>query len=295
MNYQEFLTNIHTHFSTCMGENASLKIQKIIKNNGTSYDGLIILRPDCNISPTIYLTPYYHRYLEGVCIEDIYDDIQKTYENHLPKENFDTSNFTDYEKVKKCVVMRLVNYNKNKELLSQIPHRKFLDFAIIFYCLLQADERNQANILIYRQHLNFWGIDEEELYLLAMKNTPSLLPFELKSMVSILKNLLIDESDFENAPYTMYVLSNIYRTNGASVILYDGLLKEIGDQFHKDFLLLPSSIHEVILIPIDQNVDFKDFSDMVKEVNETHVTDDEILSDHVYFYSRENEQLFLKV
>lgn len=287
MNYQEFLTNIQTHFSQCMEENTTLEIRKITKNNGTSYDGLIILRPNSNISPTIYLTPYYQRYLEGVSMEDIYLDIQKTYEKNLPKDNFDTSDFTDYSKSKDKIVMRLVNYEKNKELLTMVPHRRYLDFAIIFYCLLYADKQNQASILIYRQHLEFWGIDEDELYFVATQNTPSLLPYICENIMELLK--------IENiAPNNMYILSNSYRTNGASVILYDGLLQKIADQFQSDFVLLPSSVHEVILIPLEKDVNYSDLSAMVTEINETQVLDCEVLSNHVYVFSRKDGILIQK-
>lgn len=295
MNYQEFLTDIHTQLSLRMEENVSLQIQKIAKNNGMSYDGLIIMRPDLNISPTIYLTPYYQRYLEGVSMEDIYLDILETYHRHLPNENFDTSIFTDYEKAKKRLVMRLVHFDRNRELLSEIPHYRYLDFAVIFYCLLQADEKNQASILIYRHHLDLWGIDKDTLYRTALANTPVLLPYQLESMSSILQNMLHEDSEeMTSQKFPIYVLSNQYHTNGAGTILYDGLLQRIADDFQQDLIVLPSSIHEVLLIPVNEILDYTQFSDMVKEVNETQLTDDEILSDHVYLFSREDRILSIK-
>lgn len=295
MNYQEFLTDITTQLSDRIEAGSSVQIQTITKNNGTHYDGIVITRPGVNISPTIYLMPYYHRYLDGVSMEDIYADILTTYQRHFPRSNFDTTCFTDYAKAGRQIVMRLVNYEKNRELLSRIPHFRYLDFAIIFYCQLPADAGNHANILIYHQHLEFWNIDSNELYRIARINTPLLLPHHMESMQSVLKLLPLEDFEelhtFDEDEPHMYVLSNHYHLHGASVILYDGLLQQIAERLEKDFIVLPSSIHEVLVIPADHMEDAAPYLTMVKEVNETQLADDEILSDHVYYFSRESQLL----
>ena len=252
MNYQEFLNDVQTQLSFRLGSSASLKLQTILKNNGTHHDGLIISRPGVNISPTIYLTPYYHRYLDGVNMEDIYTDILTTYQRHLPQTDFDITSFTDYRKAAGRIVMRLVNYEKNQQLLKEVPHFRYLDFAIIFYCLLHTDEQNQANILIYHKHLHFWNIDTDTLYQAACINTPLLLPYHMENIREIIQKLPAEESgepEFPSLP--MYVLSNHTNLYGASVILYDGLLQQISEHFGKDLILLPSSIHQVLILPAD--------------------------------------------
>ena len=86
----------------------------------------------------------------------------------------------------------------------------------------------------------------------------------------------------------MYILTNEFRTNGATTLLYEGILEEIAGMFDSDIILLPSSIHEVILVPAASGDEYlkqlDDFSAMVKEVNETELADEEILSDHAYYY-----------
>ena len=89
MNYQEFLTTIRTQLSLRIETGVTLDIRSFTKNNGTHYDGLVLLHPKKNVSPAIYLMPYYHRYLEGVCLEEICEDILHTYQAHAPEENFD--------------------------------------------------------------------------------------------------------------------------------------------------------------------------------------------------------------
>lgn len=290
MNYQKFITDITHRLSEKLGPQVSLSLQQITKNNGTIHDGLVIIQPEVNISPTIYLMPYYHRHLDGVSMEDICADIVTTYQRNQPRENFDTTRFTDFEKAKKNIVMRLISYERNAKLLEQVPHMRYLDLAIVFLCLLCADENQQANILIYNHHLDFWKVGIDTLYQCACNNTPKHLPHKFINMNDIFEELVPHlPSDFSSAICPkLYILSNVYHTNGATAILYDGLLKQIADSLDRDLVILPSSIHEVLLSPIEEDVPFASMSDMVREVNATQLADDEILSDHVYLYLREN-------
>jgi hypothetical protein len=148
--------------------------------------------------------------------------------------------------------------------------------------MLHADDKNQANILIYNEHLSMWGITEDELYHTARKNTQRLLPSQMISM----RSLIPDAPD--DLDVSLYILSNQYRTNGATVILYDGLLSRIAERFQKDLVILPSSIHETLLLPVDSldSADMERYAQMIQEVNETQLADEEILSDHAYYYSR---------
>lgn len=292
MNYQEFLSGMRTELSTRVTPGATLKIQTITKNNGTHYDGLIILPPDSNIAPTIYLTPYYHRYLEGVPLEDIYNDILSTYELHRPKSDFDIELFTDFKRARSRIVMRLVNKEYNKTLLADVPHVDYHDLTIIFYCLVYADAENQGSILIHNSHLKMWDTDIDELYRLAQNNTPALLPYKLLPMAELLKqHPLAHLLDFEEIP--MYILTNIYKTNGASVILYEDMLMQLAKEFDQSFIVLPSSIHEWILIPVDDfcEKELTYYTQVVGEVNETQLADDEILSEHAYYFRKETNEL----
>lgn len=296
MNYQEFLSSMRTELSTRITPGATLKIQTITKNNGTHYDGLIILQPGSNIAPTIYLTPYYHRYLDGVPLEDIYADILTTYERHLPETDFDIEMFTDFERARSRIVMRLVSKKYNEALLSDIPYITYHDLAIVFYCLVYADSENQGSILIHNSHMHMWNISTEALYLLAMQNTPELLPHKLIPMAELLKtHPLAHLLDLNEIP--MYILTNLYKTNGASAILYENLLAEIADNFQQDLIILPSSIHELILIPVDtfDTHELKYYTQVVREVNETQLADDEVLSDHAYYFEKSAKKLICEV
>jgi len=293
MKYQEFIENVKEHITNQVDASHRVILQQVVKNNGTVFDGLIIIDPILNISPTIYLNPYYHRYLNGISMEDIYEDILNTYKENLPTEDFDISLFKDFSKAKERIIIKLVNYSRNKEILKDIPHVKFHDLALIYVVAICDFMEDFATILIHNQHLSLWNICEEELYHIAMVNTPQLLPYMYQPMEKMLEHLMDSPLPFASDLH-MSILTNKLKIHGATCIAYPGLLKELANQHNDDLIIIPSSIHEVLIIPantVKEEYTMQDFSDMIVEVNETQLTDDEILSDHAYLYVKEDEAI----
>ena len=288
MNYQTFTKHVVEHITEAVCQGQKVVLQPVVKNNGTVYDGLIILDPILNISPTIYLNPYYHRYLNGVSMEDIYEDILRTYYENLPKKDFDVSLFKDFKKAKERIVFKLVNTERNKELLKLIPHVEFQDLALVFLCTITDFMDNYATILIYNEHLSLWNINTDDLYHIAMENTPKLHPHRFESMDHILEHL--DKEVFNAfSGLQMYILSNKLKIYGASCIAYPRLLKRIADFLEDNLVIIPSSIHEVFIFPetaTKPEYELEDFREIIAEINDTELTDDEILSEHAYVYDR---------
>ena len=285
MTYENFKDSIIQHLLKDIPEPKKITIRSFTRNNGQKLDGLIILQNDLNIAPTIYLNSYFADHQNGTPFYDIYEHILKTYQRYQPSESINASFFKDFQRVRPHIVYRLINYQMNQELLQSVPHFQFLDLAIVFYYLLHTDRTGSASILIQNDHLTNWAVDADILLRLAKENTPHLLPYELQDMYQILEhNLYSDLTD----PYPMFVLSNRSHLNGACCILYQNLLKQISDTMESDFYILPSSVHEVILIPATDRTSISELSEMVQEVNGTEVARDEVLSQHAYYYSRKD-------
>lgn len=294
--YSNFKQQLLADLQNRLGSDIQVTVQDIIKNNDTHLDGLTILSAKYNLSPTIYLNHYFKQYEAGRSLEEIENDILKVYRENCPSSNIDISFFTDYDKVKSRIIFKLVNYERNRELLSKVPHYRFLDLAIIFNCLVESSPSGSATILIHDHHLDYWGITRDDLYALSQQNTPKLLSYDLRDMTEILKELFSDEctpSDDihfkESCP--MYVLTNRYKLNGSGCILYQNLLRDFANRIKSDLFILPSSIHEVLIIPVKNQTTPQELTDMVKDVNSSQLSREEILSDHVYYYSREKEQI----
>lgn len=302
MTYQEFKRNLIHTIQAKLGSDAKVILQDVVKNNDLHLDGLTILSEHSNISPTIYLNYYYKQYLQGMSLSAIHEDILKCYKNHALKTPIDIGFFTDFEKVQSTIVFKLINYERNKELLQNVPHFRFLDLAIVFNCLLHCGHNNYGTILIYHNHLNFWHVTANDLYALALENTPRLLGYDLQNMTHVIENILSANAslDFEDISYNagdvnnmfpMYVLSSKTKFNGAVCLLYQNLLADISDTYNCDLYIIPSSIHEVLIIPSDTSTSHSKLSAMVREVNATQVLKEEVLSDHVYYYSRATGKL----
>ncbi len=293
MKYKNFIKNVKTYMESQFQEGQKVLIQPVLKNNGTVYDGLIIIDPILNISPTIYLNPYYHRFLDGVSMEDIYSDILSTYQENLPKEDFDISLFKDFDKAKERILVKLVNQERNSELLEEVPHIIFHDLAIIFVCAICDFLDEYATILIHNQHLEMWGISLDELYEIGMENTPKLLPYSFDSMENVLKHLSDGTLPFVT-DIAMSVLTNQLKIHGATSIIYPGLLKRLANDLDDDIIIIPSSIHEVLIIPYQSTISkysLLNFRDMIVQVNEEQLPDEEVLSDHAYLYLKDSEKL----
>ena len=91
----------------------------------------------------------------------------------------------------------------------------------------------------------------------------------------------------------MYVMTNTRGINGAACLLYKNALARFAQKLKQDLFLLPSSVHEVILVPKSDILKKEDLSEMVREINKTEVSPKEVHSDTVYVYDRLSDQLIL--
>lgn len=312
MSYQEFKEEIIKRLKQVFPETTQIAIHKVRKNNNLKLDSLSIIKENTNLSPNFYLNYYYEDYLEHKDIDRIIKLILETYNEYMPQENINIDCFTNFEIMKKHLAYKIVNFERNKELLKEIPHIPYLDLAIVFYCVVQQAPLPMGSILIRNEHLAVWDITDEELYHLAIENTPKLFPYHLINIRELFPNLPEPETnpsvatmsrgieqikpfqpdiDATSLAPTMYILSNEPKTMGAASILYLNLLEEISNRFQSSFYVLPSSVHEVILVPDLNPSKLSHYTKMVQEVNENCVYDDELLSDHAYYYSYEEKAL----
>ncbi len=81
----------------------------------------------------------------------------------------------------------------------------------------------------------------------------------------------------------MFCLTNKAKMNGASLLLQEDIRKQIGECLGSDYFVIPSSIHEVLILPDNGIFQVPELNAMVQEVNETQVERQEQLSDKVQF------------
>lgn len=202
--------------------------------------------------------------------------------------------FMDYESAASNVRGRLINTEKNADILKEVPHREFLDLSLIYVVELKWDEQNAvSSIRISNDHMNYWGVTEEELYRQVKRNMNEMEESSICSLAEIVMGMADDIpeeilSSVCSEYMPMYVLTNKNGVNGAVEILNEELLKKFSAMFEKDLIVIPSSIHECMLVPASEEIaDCGCIAQMVREINDTMVAENEVLSYHVYKYERQ--------
>ena len=291
MEYKEFVEYIKMNAGYIAGEGGNITINHVIKNNGCEMDGLVIMEKGKDIAPTIYLDSFYELYTNGENIKNIIRQIEVIYEQNKNNVTFDVNILKHFDTIKDKIVYKVVNYRSNEKLLEQVPHKSILDLAVVFYCLLDNEYGRSATALIYNNNLKNWNVTIDDVYKAALKNTPDLLHSKISSMAALFEkcgvNVDGEEVDLKDyVPSDMYVLTNESKLNGAACILYENVLYDFAQKLGADLYILPSSVHEVILLPKLSMFEKDELVNMVKEVNTEGVAADEVLSDHVYEYNR---------
>ena len=291
MEYKEFVEYIKMNAGYIAGEGGNITINHVIKNNGCEMDGLVIMEKGKDIAPTIYLDSFYELYTNGENIKNIIRQIEVIYEQNKNNVTFDVNILKHFDTIKDKIVYKVVNYRSNEKLLEQVPHKRILDLAVVFYCLLDNEYGRSATALIYNNNLKNWNVTIDDVYKAALKNTPDLLHSKISSMAALFEkcgvNVDGEEVDLKDyVPSDMYVLTNESKLNGAACILYENVFYDFAQKLGADLYILPSSVHEVILLPKLSMFEKDELVNMVKEVNTEGVAADEVLSDHVYEYNR---------
>lgn len=302
MEFTSFTTLVRDEVEKRTGDTYRVRLNDVRKNNGVVLRGLTVMQDDSNISPTIYLNNYYEDYTSGrVTLVNVVNDVMDTYNRNKVNQSVDMRCFLNYESVKHHIVYKLVNTEKNKTLLEDIPHVGFLDLSIVFQCLVAQEDIGTASILIHNVHMKLWDISVEELYRAAKENTQRLQKYEIKSMADVLYEIRMaeDSEEFDDDDcipelsdsVPMYVLSNKSRVDGAACMLYPNLIRDFAEAIGSSLYIIPSSIHELLLLPAGHEEESREIKRMIREINDTQVSTEEILSYSLYFYDREEGKI----
>lgn len=307
MKYQEFVCAVETRMNKQMEGGMKASLQKTVKNNGTERMGLVIETPGRNIFPTIYLEEFYERYRKGETMDAVIDSIFKFYQDTKMETATGVFVLEHFEQIHDKIVFKLINTKQNEELLREVPNIPFLDLSIVFYVLLTISGKGTATMLIRQEHLQIWKVKQEDVMQAAGENTIRLLPAELYTMREMVGQLMHPanggkmhnilgkkEEDACKERDFMYVLTNRLKSFGAACMLYPHILEKIGNIVGEDFFVIPSSIHEVLIVPESFSMDQDEMDEMVIEINEDHVAEEEVLGNHTYFYEREEGRLSLQ-
>lgn len=299
MDYGTFKTMAKEHFLEYMPDafkSCEVRMIRVEKVNRT-LDGLSLVSAkggSCDSSPVIYMNGMYRLYQERGNLEDVlagmaremvraYVRMPSCLDRSVMGKLIDRDN----------VILQLVNTEKNRNLLKTCPSRPFLDLTVIYKVMLYKGKGTAMGMRVTHQLAKDLGMDEEALYQAAFQNTRRRFPTVVMTLEEILGDLCKMEGAAPPALKPkkippMYVFTNDIRIGGAVALLYKDKLDELARKLGADLYILPSSLHEVIALPVYGGM-LEHLEQMVFEVNRTAVEPEDRLSDRVYRYNREEQ------
>lgn len=299
MNFNEFTKAIEITLKEKLPTH-DIALTSTTKNNGLEKIGITIKTKGSNIAPCVYMEDYFTQYENNSTIDEVSNLIINTFHT-IPFPIINVEELTNLATIESKIFCKLINYRSNETLLQTTPHVPFQDLAIVFYVLMEMDANHgTSTMLIKTDNIRMWNISTDDLYAIALKNSLYQQSAILQSMESVIFEVIDNSSDTNIVNLLeeddvkkdrMYVVSNQYRNFGASTITYPKQLDKIGTKLNESFYILPSSIHECILVPLSLAPDKSDLEEMVREINASQVAPDEVLSNTVYFYDIDTHTL----
>lgn len=294
---EAFTLEIKKMVSEKMGAEYQVECLTAGKNNGVIKETLHVSRKSSDYALSFYLEELYRSYCRGISPEALSENIAEIVreEDRTPAQ---MQEFLSKSWMEENLFLRLVNFEKNRNQLEDAVYVRRLDLAAVFYVLTEQGEDGIKSFRLPRALWERMGLgDAEEYFGHILENTERLFPAELKRIEDSLAECirkeggkepewLREERQEESGRSLFYVLTNRQKLNGAVALFYPGLLSRLEERFQGGFYLIPSSIHEMLLLAESEEAETGELNQMVREVNESHVMPEEILSDHVYYYHK---------
>ena len=302
MDYDEFKERVMNEFIDYLPERYSdcvLELHQVPKLNEVLTGIAIKPREPCKafIAPTFYMERLYSQYEESGSFERTMSDQAIYLEEsikYIPKNILSL----DFSKVKEKIVFQIVNTADNVEMLIKCPHRNFEDLSVVYRAITGISNSGVSGFLITNDIAEVEGLSESELYKYAFENTKRLFPFKSERIEVIMRRLMrrwgADEDEIKEAfpGYTktpqkerIYVVTNKHDFFGANALLYSDVIADVANKIGTDCYILPSSVHDLIVLSTDTYYKHNKLANIVKTTNTESVRPSERLSDSVYMYS----------
>lgn len=263
-----------------LGDTYSIFIHEVLKTN-LVLDGLSILKQGENVSPSIYLNSFYKDLENGIPLTVVINNILNIYKQCSFPGHLDVSKILDFNNVKNNLFVKLINKHLNEKLLENVPHTYFLDdFAITVHCKLNQIKEGLVSFTITNDYLKTWNLTVPSLISIAKENTISLMGLDIENLSDSLQSMHVQVPSLP-----IWVMTNRYMLNGAATVLNDNVLKEFAATCG-NFYIIFSSIHEVLLIPSNDNLNIEMFTTLNQEVNASSLNKEDILGTKAYYYEK---------
>ena len=192
---------------------------------------------------------FYDAMENGRSYDEVVDKAVDVVTNGITQRpDFDINSLSDYSQMKEKLAMEVVSAEANKEMLETVPHQNIEDMAVVYRLVLNSDDEGRASILLTNQLIESMGVTPEQLHADAMENAPQIKPVEIKGMSEVMAEMM---GLFPVAPEDekIYVATVPDKVHGAGVLAYQNFMDQAAERAGGDFFILPSSIHEILIVP----------------------------------------------
>lgn len=295
MNFNEFIENVQAelpqHFTDAF-KKAEVSTTEVNKLQGESYSGITIRPENGDVGVTINTEKFFEDYNAGRNMDSIVSSIAENAEYHLSEvPQLDKNQFMDYEAMKPSLMIQMVGKDSNAEMLQSVPHQDMEDMAVVYRFALQQTEEGTASILVNNRMMESYGITQEQLHNDAIENAVLNHPANIRNMNEVIASMMGDMFPMPDEPAPMYVATNDNSFHGAGVMAYPDFMEQATEKLGGSFYILPSSIHEIIMIPDEFQMNAQELKAMVTEVNGSEIDPAERLTDNVYHYDADAKVL----
>lgn len=280
-----------------LGEEYETELSEVRKNNGVMKEVLYVRKKGSECIPCFYTEELYRSYCDGENVTGLAEHMVNVVLGECDTVRDEIQNQLKTEWIETHMFLRLVQIEKNMKWLEDAVYIPYLDLAAVVYVLTADDDTGVKSFLLPKYMWDMLGKGTpEDCFFELIANTKRLFPECVWQMEAVTSETgegvdgllrIVEEIGEGLQENRLYVLSNQRKVNGASVILYPELLKRIYDGFSGNYYVIPSSVHEVLVLKEKGEEDEEYLNYMVTEVNEYQVEPEEILSGHVYYYSGE--------
>ena len=296
MSKNEIMEELKKAVEKRLGNGFCVSLQAIKKNKGSVKDAIIINESSSPIASIIYIDDMVKEIQYGaLSLVAAVNRIAESYKEGAADTScpYKVANMMNKKDILTKVIYRLINREKNEDMLVNIPHRDFLDLAVIYTIVEGEEDGKQYSCILDYALCQKLDISQEKLEAAAAHNTKA-RRFHAWPMEDVLGRLIGKASDIipPAMPYapcgpSMWVLTNTSGNHGASVLLYQKYFDDVATKLDDDLYIMPSSIHEVISVPAS-DLDPIQLKGIVKDINCTEVAPEEVLSDNVYIYRKDS-------
>ena len=290
MDFKEFVNKLEQDLKEALSDispGAQVRQTPVEKLQASSYTGISITPADTNIGMNLNADQLFAQMQEGRSYEGVLAAAVSQAERGLhDMPSVDVQSITNYETAKNLLCFEVVGTEQNADMLANIPHTDVENMSMVYRLQLDSNEHGASTVLITNAMMEQYGVTKEQLDADAMENAPEIRPASFKTMAEVMAEMMgmpVEMMPQDMAP-PMYVATNEDKVQGAAVMFYPNFMDQAAKELGGDVFVLPSSVHEVLILPDDGNMSVGELRDMVTTINATEVSAQDRLADSVYHY-----------